>query len=146
MTNTAFRSNNSRQRFTTVEYRSLEPRVPEWRLQAGIISAFHKLEAAGWPFTCAGDQNAERRGIGAQVKAKVTGMTAGEPDIRCYLPNGRIGLIELKAKDGRVSPEQRDRHRRLKELGHDVITIVATTVEDAVGHATVLLKAWLGRK
>jgi VRR-NUC domain-containing protein len=118
-------------------------RVPEWRLQAAIMAKLHKLEAEGWPFTSAGDQNAERRGKLAAAKAKVTGMTPGEPDIRVYLSNGRLGLIELKAKDGTLSDAQEERHERLAELGHNVVVLRAVTEKEAVDGAVKILKELL---
>lgn len=129
-----------------VERRSIPRRFPEWRGQAAIIARFHKLEAEGWPFTCAGDQNAEKRGAVARAKAKVTGITAGEPDIRIYLPNGRLGLIECKADKGKLSDGQTKRHARLKELGHEVVVLQFTNEQEAVDGAVKLLAAMLGRK
>lgn len=114
-------------------------------MQAEIISTFHKLEKEGWPFTCAGDMNAEKRSIGQRAKAKVTGMTAGEPDIRVYLAKGKIGLIELKRiDDGTLSDEQEARHERLNELGHNVVVLYAKDNEDAKAGAVAILRKMIG--
>lgn len=121
-------------------------RTPEWRLQAEIISAFHKLESQGWPFTCAGDMNAEKRTPAQRSKAKVTGMTAGEPDIRVYLDGGRLGLIELKPDDGVLSDDQENRHERLNELGHNVTTLWVKDKVDAVAGAVAILRKMIGGK
>jgi hypothetical protein len=122
-----------------------EKRVPEWRLQAEIISEFHRLESKGWPFTCEGDQNAEQRGVAARTKAKVTGMTAGSPDIRVFLPGGRLGLIELKAKGGRLSADQIIRHARLRELGFELVVLKVASCEEAKEQAVAILRGWLAR-
>lgn len=136
--------NPRRPRFAAPEPKR-ERRIPEWRLQAEIIAHFHKLEAQGWPFTCAGDQNAEKRGVAARIKAKATGMTAGEPDVRCYLPQGRIGLIELKGDGGKLSVDQALRHARLRELGHEVVVLKVKTKDEAKREAEGVLRGWLAR-
>jgi hypothetical protein len=118
-------------------------RIPEWRMQAEIISKFHKLEKAGWNFTCAGDMNAGKRTRREAGKAKVTDMTAGEPDIRCYLDNGRLGLIELKVEGNDLTAAQVARHARLAALGHAVATVVAKTVEAAVDACVAILAKWI---
>lgn len=133
-----------RVRFTTKKPKPTSRK--EWQLQAAIIAKFHELEAAGWQFTCAGDQNAARRGLHAAAIAKVTGMTAGEPDLRIVLPEGRIGWIELKASKGRLSSEQIARHARYAELGHHVHVLQAVTEQEAVEGAVKLLAAMLDRK
>lgn len=134
--------NPKRQRFATKKP-AKPKRRKEWELQAAIIAKFHELESQGWPFTCAGDQNAARRGFKAAAIAKITGMTAGEPDIRVYLPGAKIGLIELKAEDGELSKAQEARHKRLNELGHYVFLLQADNDNDAVDGAVGILKGML---
>jgi hypothetical protein len=72
-------------------------------------------------------------------------MTAGEADIRLYLPKGRLGLIELKAAAGRLSDAQIDRHARLAELGHHVVVLKAANDNDAVSGAVGILEGMLGK-
>lgn len=120
-------------------------RRAEWQLQASIIAAFHQLEALGWNFTCAGDQNAARRGFKAAAIAKATGMTGGEPDIRLILPEGRVGWIELKAEGGTLSDAQIDRHQRYAKLGHHVHVLQADNDNDAVSGAIEILKKLIGK-
>lgn len=134
-----------RLRFAPKAKRTAPRRFPEWRGQAAIIAKFHALEQNGWPFTCAGDQNAGKRSKRAQANAKVTGMTAGEPDVRVYLTNGRLGLIECKAKGGTLSEDQIKRHARLKELGHTVEVLKFTNEQEAVDGAVRILKGMLGK-
>jgi hypothetical protein len=49
----------------------------------------------------------EKRGKAAAGKLKAMGTRPGVPDICLILPDGKAGFIELKAKDGSLSPEQR---------------------------------------
>ncbi|WP_453971116.1 hypothetical protein [Amorphus sp. MBR-141] len=110
-------------------------RVPEWRYQAEAIARLHKLEASGLPFTCAGDMNAGRRSRSERGQAKVTGLTAGEPDIRVYIIGGLLLSFELKTPDGRRSKNQKARHELLTSLGFEVVTIAAPTpsaIADAI--------------
>jgi len=48
---------------------------------------------------------------------------AGVPDRLVLLPGGRVIFVELKQEKGRLSPLQRETHRRLEELGMDVRTL-----------------------
>lgn len=104
-------------------------RLPEWRFQAEVVARLHKLEADGLPLTCAGDMAAGRRTKSEQRVAKVTGLTAGEADVRVYLAGGRLLSIELKTPDGKRSKDQKARHSRLAALGFEVLTIAAPTPE-----------------
>lgn len=104
-------------------------KVPEWRFQAAVIARLHALEDEGLPLTCAGDMNRGQRGRAAQAEAKITGLTAGEADVRIYMAHGRLLQFELKTPTGRRSKEQKTRHARLAELGFEVVTIAAPTPE-----------------
>ena len=109
-------------------------RVPEWRYQAAVIARLHKLEDEGLPVTCAGDMNRGARSAKAQAEAKITGMTAGEADVRVYMAPGRLLQYELKTPTGHRSKEQKERHERLARLGFEVVTIAAPT-PDAMADA-----------
>ena len=63
----------------------------EWQIQAFVVQ-----EARRRGFTVAGDMNQGRRSKSSAGLAKATGMLSGEPDLRFYMPNGRLVLIELK--------------------------------------------------
>lgn len=126
--------------------------VPEWRLQAAAIRAMRSMpeyaatsaDAGPGRFTLAGDFNAARRSPQEAVKAKATGLTAGEHDIRLYFWPGVMGLIEMKAAKGRLSPEQRDRHALLDGLGFTRQTVIrASTEPDAAIQATTTVSMWL---
>lgn len=104
--------------------------IPEWRYQAEVIARLHKLEDDGLPFTCAGDMNRARRNRRERMEAKVTGLTAGEPDVRVYITGGVLLSFELKTPKGSRSKDQKDRHARLIALGFEVITVKAKTPEE----------------
>lgn len=103
--------------------------IPEWRFQAEVIARLHKMEDDGFPLTCAGDMNAAKRSRAKQIEAKATGLTAGEPDVRVYIAGGRLLSIELKAKKGSRSADQKLRHARLEALGFEVLNPRAPTPE-----------------
>lgn len=65
------------------------------------------------------------RSKSAGGKAKAMGMTAGMPDMLCWLTNGKIIGIELKTKIGKLSDVQKEFHNRLLNLGHNVFTVYA---------------------
>ena len=119
-------------------------RVPEWRFQAEAVARLHKLEAAGLPLTCAGDMAAAKRSRAEQQAAAATGMTAGETDVRVYLAGGRLLSIELKAKGGRLSAEQKARHARLTDLGFEVLNPRAPTPEALADMIEAEVRARLG--
>ena len=72
--------------------------------------------------------------------AKAAGRVPGEPDLRIYLPGGKLVLIELKAANGRLSPDQKDRHATLRALGFAVHVVKAQTPADAVQQVDAILK------
>jgi hypothetical protein len=98
------------------------------------------------PFTFAHDQNAARRSRTGGAKAKAMGMRPGEPDVRVYLPQSRIGHIELKATSGTVSDAQRQRHHDLRALGHDVRVLKADTPGVAADQAEAIVMEWLDKE
>src|SRR4051812_48956868 len=73
----------------------------------------HNLEDDGLPFTCAGDMNRAKRSRRERMEAKVTGLTAGEPDVRVYVTGGFLLSIELKTPKGSRSKAQKERHPKL---------------------------------
>lgn len=115
-------------------------RVPEWRLQAGVVSEFHKWQDGGWKFEFAGDMNAGKRGAN---RAKICGVKAGETDLRLYFPFAVLKMIELKADKGELSEDQVKRHAKLRDLGFEIHTVTASTVDDAKAQCIDLLEGWL---
>lgn len=124
--------------------RASNDNVPEWRLQAAQVRALRAMPEFGRQFLLAGDMAAGKRGPRAQVEAKATGLTPGEPDLRVYLAGGRLLLIENKTLNGRMSPEQIARHEDLKRIGHPVLVIMAATEADAAEQAESAVRAALG--
>lgn len=99
----------------------------EWRLQAAAVSALRRLEGYDVTFTFAGDFAAGKRNA---TKAKATGLTPGEADLRVYLTGGRILHIELKAEKTPVSADQVKRHALLRSLGHRVEIVRAASSDE----------------
>ena len=112
-------------------------------MQAAQVRRLRSLAAYGKRFLLAGDQNAGKRGPKAQSQAVAAGMTAGEPDLRIYLPGARIGLIENKVGNAKLKPEQIARHAALAAIGHKVEVIRATTEAEAADKAEALVRSWL---
>lgn len=126
--------------------------IEEWVLQAAAVRALRAMpeyaaDAKHVPpgkFTLAGDFNAARRSMREQVKAKATGLAAGEHDLRLYIAGGRLGLIEFKAAKTPVSKDQRERHALLAALGFARQAVIrAETEEDASSAAVALVRGWL---
>lgn len=123
----------------------------EWKLQAAIVTALRRLpsyaadatQARPGTFTLAGDFNAARRSMREAAKAKATGLTPGEHDLRIYLHGGDLGLIEVKGASA-VSKAQKDRHALLAALGFKRQAIVkATTEAEAADKAVAVVRGWL---
>jgi hypothetical protein len=119
-----------------------DDRVPEWLMQAAVISDCHKWQDAGWNFVVAGDQNGMHTSASQAQRAKVTGMTT-ETDLRYYLGHGVLRMIELKHLDGRLSKEQIARHEQFCTLGHPVEVVYADSEASAVIQCGNLLGGWL---
>ncbi|MCA1364991.1 hypothetical protein I6F14_32465 [Bradyrhizobium sp. IC3069] len=117
--------------------------IPEWRYQAEVIARLHALEDAGLPITCAGDMNRAKRSRRERMEAKVTGLTAGEPDVRVYVTGGFLLSIELKTPKGLRSKDQKDRHKKLTDLGFTVITAKAPTPEELADEVERIVRSYL---
>lgn len=115
----------------------------EWKLQAAAVRALKAMPEFGRQFLLAGDQAAGKRGPKAQMQALATGLTPGDPDLRIYLPAGRIAFIEYKTSTGRLSPAQRQRHADMARLGHAVDVVAATTEDECAAATVALVRGWL---
>ncbi|TDH36322.1 VRR-NUC domain-containing protein [Pseudohoeflea suaedae] len=115
----------------------------EWELQAAQVRRLKAMPEYGKRFLIAGDMNAGKRKATAQAQAVATGMAPGEPDLRVYLPQGRIGLIENKVGSAPLTASQKERHPSLAKLGHPVTVIRAKTEEDAADQAEAAVREWL---
>lgn len=117
--------------------------VLEWQLQAAQVRALRALPEYGKQFLLASGMEAGKRGSTATAQAKAAGMTSGEPDLRVYLPNGKVGLIENKVGRASLEASQLARHPALAAIGHPVTVIRAITEEDAARQAVELVRGWL---
>jgi hypothetical protein len=115
----------------------------EWKLQAAAVRRLKAMPEFGKQFLLAGDQAAAKRGPKAQMQAIATGLTPGDPDLRLYLPGGRVAFIEYKTSSGRLSPAQRTRHADMQRLGHEVEVIVAATEDECADKTEALVRRWL---
>lgn len=121
-------------------------RIPEWKLQEGVCIALEaELRARPGAFAYSAGMEGVRLTAGQRVKAKATGMQAGEPDLRFYFPGGRLVLVELKADGGRLNPAQKDRHAVMQALGFIVHTVKATSVAEASRLVLAIVRAEMGR-
>ena len=121
----------------------------EWQIQAEAVRRIKQLPGYGdeWvdgvDFTIAGDFNAARRSRQESVKAKATGIAAGEPDLRVYILGGWLRMIEFKGAKTPVSAAQKTRHKLLAGLGFDVELLRARTIEEGASAAVGLVAGWL---
>lgn len=127
--------------FTTPKPRKPKPK-PEWKLQAAVVSDFHKCQDAGWEFEFEGDMAAGKRN---GARAKLTGLKAGSPDLRIFLPGARLGLIEMKGAKTPVSEDQIKRHAALEALGFKVHVVRASTEVEAASKCRTILKGMIRR-
>jgi len=115
----------------------------EWRLQAAAVRALKAMPEFGRQFLLAGDMASGKRGPKAQMQALATGLTPGDPDLRIYLPAGRIAFIEYKTSTGRLSPAQKQRHADMARLGHIVEVVAAATEDECADKTVALVRGWL---
>lgn len=57
------------------------------------------------------------------MSIKMLAVTAGTPDRLVLMPGGRLYLVELKTKTGRLRPIQRVWHSRAADLGTEVVVL-----------------------
>lgn len=115
----------------------------EWRLQAAAVRSLRAMPEYQKQFLLAGDQAAAKRGPKAQMQALATGLTPGDPDLRLYLPAGRVAFIEYKTTTGRLSPAQKQRHADMERLGHTVEVVAAFSEEECAAKTVALVRQWL---
>jgi hypothetical protein len=118
-------------------------RVPEWKLQAVVVSDWHKRIDRGERFAFAGDMNGVSLTPSQAGRAKLTGITSGEPDLRIFLSGGRLKMIEMKAEKGVLSKSQKERHELLRSLGFEIKVVKANSEESAIHQCGKLLDDWM---
>lgn len=62
--------------------------------------------------------NGDLRNIAVAMRLKKEGVMRGVPDLCCTLDQGRTGWIELKAKGGSMTDEQKAFAAKVQKLGH----------------------------
>jgi hypothetical protein len=92
-----------------------KPRARELPLHIAAASFMARALPEGvlWSHFPAG----EKRDGRAASKLKAMGLKPGWPDFILVLPDGRAGFIELKAKGGSLSPDQKAFEKSAKALG-----------------------------
>lgn len=120
--------------------------LKEWHLQASAVKWLRRYRQAGWPIRVAGDMNAGRRTLKEQGQASATGINAGEPDVRVYLPHGNLLLVEFKRPGETVEPggDQDKAHAELRALGHDVIMLTPANEDEAAAQLAGAVSQRLG--
>lgn len=118
--------------------------VLEWEMQAAAVRELRNMPEYGKQFLLAGDFNAGRRSAQESAKAIATGLTSGEHDLRIYIVGGRLGLIEFKACNGRLSSDQIKRHFDLFALGFNLQAVVKSDNEADASQITVnQVRSWI---
>lgn len=115
----------------------------EWEMQAAQVRRLRAMPEYGKRFLLAGDQNASKRGPRAQQEAIAAGLTPGEADLRIYLDDARLRMIENKVGRAPLTESQKDRHPKLAALGHHVEVVRAVTEDEAADKAEALVRGWL---
>lgn len=144
------RSTRTLQNGTKVTTTKLVAEPLEWECQAAIVRAIRQIPGygdvagPGVTFTFAADFNAGRRGRQESVKAKATGIKAGEEDLRFLAIGERTLLLELKGPKTPVSCEQKIRHELHRHLGFRVEVLRCKTIEQGVSDAVRMVTDWLG--
>ena len=108
----------------------------EWKLQAAAARRLRTIEG----ILFAAGMESGKRGPRAQVQALATGLAAGHPDMTILLPEGRVMFIEYKTATGRLSPVQIERHAAMRELGHDVEVVKASTEQECADETERLVR------
>lgn len=149
---TTTRINGKRIRLVTVDGKTTATAAPtpEWELQAEAVRQLKAMPEFDKTFTLAADFAAGKRD---GAKAKATGVTAGDPDLRIYAAGGRLLLIEYKNAEGSLSADrvikgkkrggQKERHALLRSLGYTVIVIKAATPVECAAASVAAVRGWL---
>ena len=109
--------------------RMAEEAREQCRLVAALRRHWSVLDTSNRPIVFSVPNGGQRNAAeGANLKTQ--GALAGIPDLIIWLPAGRSILLEMKARDGRLSQSQKDIHAQATQLGFPVIT--AYSAEDAL--------------
>lgn len=105
--------------------------APEAAIQRAIKTrlTFHGIVCVAFP-------NEGRRTAAGGRRMKRQGLLPGMPDLLVMQAPGRVGFLEVKAPQGRVSEAQAEAHAMLRRLGFNVS--VVRSHDDAVA----MLQEW----
>jgi len=101
---------------------------PEQDLQQAVMALLRRHARPEIIFTATA--NGDLRNKVVAVRLKHMGVLPGVPDICICLDGGMTGWLELKSKNGRLSPEQQGFGVKVMKLGH--YWAVARTMQEAV--------------
>lgn len=110
------------------------PPPSEHRIQVALmdylaIALRPELEARAIP-------NGEKRHIRVASRLKAEGVRRGTPDIFICLPDSRIAWLEMKAKGGTLTPEQKAFRDKVTALGHPFCC--AKSIDEALAFLTTI--------
>ena len=109
---------------------------PEDELQKTVVEWLRLMERKG-DFVMFSIPNEGARTPAAAQRLKNLGRRAGMPDLGLIFRNGRIHFIEMKAKQGTLTPNQKLMHDALRAMGCDVA--ICRTFEEVQG----TVNAWM---
>lgn len=104
----------------------------EHKLQVALID--YLAFALRPELECRAIPNGEKRHIRVASRLKDEGVRRGTPDIFICLPGGRIAWLEMKAKAGTLSLDQKAFRDKVLALGH--FHGVARSIDEALAHLT----------
>lgn len=109
-------------------------RDPEGELQRAIVQHLKLLAPANviWAHIPNGEHRSKRTG----ARLKALGVQKGMPDLMFVLADGRAAFMELKAKAGRLSPDQKAFAEKCNLL--DIEYLVTSDLDQALS----VLRAW----
>lgn len=110
----------------------------ETYIQIYLFSFLRKLMDEGAPIFAFSVPNGGSRHKAEAANLKLSGLTAGVPDI-CLFYNGGMFFIELKVIGGKLSPEQNKVQSALDSLGFKTHTIYAENPMDCINKTIPLL-------
>lgn len=100
---------------------------PEHRFQCAVADYLTFAMPKGYLWTA--DAAGVRVGMQTAIKMKAAGVHRGWPDVRILFPSAVTRFIELKAKDGRLSPDQIAFREFCENTGRDIWAMARTLEE-----------------
>lgn len=109
-------------------------RDPEGDLQRALVQHLRLLAPVNviWAHIPNGEHRSKRTG----ARLKALGVQRGIPDLMFVLADGRAAFLELKARTGRLSPDQKAFGAKCEAMG------VEYAVSADLDQALSILRAW----